>query len=113
MKYKYTNIVDNIVEVEKFSEKEEEHFPLEWFKQYPADEGGDSLLQTQDELLEIETREFDDISIRINLSKLHKSWNDMNEAEANMVFAKLGLYTPAVKKLVQRFMDDLLALEMR
>lgn len=111
MKYKYTNVVDNIVEVEKFSDKESDHFPLEWFEKHPADEGGDSMLQTTDQVLEIETRDFEDTSIRINLSNSQgKSWDKMNEAEARMAMATLSLQSRAVKDLVQKFMDDLLEL---
>jgi len=110
MKYKYTNVVDNTVEVEKFYDKESDKFPLEWFADYPADEGGDSMLQTSDEVLEVETCDFEDISIRINLCKSHRSWEDMDEAEGRTVMAMLSLQSRAVKDLVQKFMDDLLDL---
>lgn len=110
MKYKYTNVVDNLVEVEKFAEKEADHFPLEWFDDHPADEGGDSLLQTTNEVLEVETRDFDDISIRVNLCRTHGPWDDMDESEARFVMANLALKSKAVRGLLQKFMDDLLEL---
>lgn len=113
MKYKYTNVIDNCCEVEKFSDKEAEHFPLGWFEKHPADEGGDSMLQTTDQVLEIETRDFEDTSIRINLSNSvlgNSSWDEMNEAETRRAMATLGLQSRAVKDLVQKFMNDLLEL---
>jgi len=110
MKYKYTNVIDNTVEVEKFSDKEADHFPLEWFEKHPADEGGDSMLQTTDQVLEIETRDFEDISIRINLGNMHGSWDNMDETEVRSAMASLGLQSYAVKDLIQKFMNDLLGI---
>lgn len=110
MKYKYINVVDNTVEVEKFSDEESDHFPLGWFEKHPADEGGDSMLQTMDQVLELETRDFEDLSIRINLCNIYGPWDKMNEVESRRAMATLGLQSRAVKDLVQKFMDDLLEL---
>jgi len=64
-----------------------------------------------DQVLELETRDFEDLSIRINLSNSHgKSWDEMNEAEIRRAMATLSLQSRAVKDLVQKFMDDLLEL---
>lgn len=112
MKFKYTNIVSNSQEIEKIRDKESPYFPLDWFKKYPADDYGDSLLQTMDEVLEVETRDFDDISIRINLSNTHKSWDEMDEAEARKNLVLLKLRSHAIKDLVQKFMNDLLEMEI-
>jgi hypothetical protein len=112
MKFKYVNIADNLVEVEKFSEEESRQFPLGWLDKYPAAEGGDSVIQTLDKVLELETRDFEDTSIRINLTNAYGSWDDMDESEIRMATAVIGLKSRAIKGLLQKLMDDLLELDI-
>jgi hypothetical protein len=66
MKFKYANINDGNIEKHRRS-GQESHFPLEWFDKYPAENEQDSLLQTSDGDLVVETRNFEQVIIYLNL----------------------------------------------
>lgn len=66
-KYKHTQIHDNIVE--EVSIKEAPFFPLRVFENHPAKEGGDSVIETEDESIWICTREFESVTIVVQATK--------------------------------------------
>ena len=70
-KYKHTQIHDNIVE--ETSIKEAPFFPLRLFERYPAKEGGDSVIETEDESLSISTREFEHVTIVVRATENRSS----------------------------------------
>lgn len=66
-KYTHTQIHDNIVD--ETSIKEAPFFPLRVFSRYPAAEGGDSTIETEDGSIKITTREFEEVSITVRTTK--------------------------------------------
>ena len=66
IKFKYANINDENIEKYRRS-GQEAHFPLEWFDKHPAENEQDSLLQTTDGDLVVETRNFEQVIIYLNL----------------------------------------------
>jgi hypothetical protein len=66
-KYRHTQIHDNIVE--ETSIKEAPYFPVRLFERHPAKEGGDSVIETEDESIRICTREFEEVTILVRATK--------------------------------------------
>ena len=66
-RYKHTQIHDNIVD--EITTREAPFFPLRLFERYPAKEGGDSVIESEDGSLRVITCEFEYTTISVRTTK--------------------------------------------